>query len=308
MAVENDFLPFADGGGANVISQSAYVGLSNLTTGFAAGIAASNVANKVWRQSSLWTYFLSQFVVNETGLAALDNGDLVTPLTNLTSAIGIAAKAAVSAQVPQTTNLTSGSGTYTTPVGAAYLEIEMGGGGSGGGGGGTTTTGGPGGSGGNTTFGTFTANGGSATPTSSVTSYPSPASGSGAGAQIFTGALGAPSSETGTNFAGTTGGTGAGSMYGGGAPGAVGLTGLSTNPISATAFCAGGGGGAGLVNASYSGWGGNSGAVLRVIIAAPVATYSYSVGSGGTAGSAGTSGNAGSAGASGIIRIIARFQ
>ena len=308
MPTENDFLPFADGGGANVISQSAYVSLSNLTTGFASGIAASNIVNKVLRQSSLWAYLLAQFSVNETGQPALDNGDQVTPLTNFTSAIGVTAKAAVSAQVPQITNLTSGSGTYTTPAGAAYLEIEMGGGGSGGGGAGTTTTGGAGGAGGNTTFGIFTANGGSATPTSSVTSYPSPASGSGAGAQVFTGALGAPSTAVGTNFAGTIGGAGAASCYGGGAPGAVGLTGSSLNPIAATAFCAGGGGGGALVNSGFSGWGGNAGAIIRVIITSPAATYSYSVGAGGIAGTAGTSGNAGSAGAAGIIRITARFQ
>ena len=201
MATENDFLPFATGVGANVLSESAYVGLGTLNSGFASGIASSAAANKVWRQSSLWAYFMAQFVVNETGQPALDNGDIVTPLTNLVAAIGAAAKAAVSAQIPQQTTLTSGSGTYTTPVGAISLEIEMVGGGSGGGGSGGTA--GVGTAGTATTFGTalLTANGNPATPANTTAAYPTAATAVGGNISISGALGGGPSTlnEGGTN-------------------------------------------------------------------------------------------------------------
>jgi len=65
----------------------------------------------------------------------------------------------VAAAAPQVTVYTSGSGTYTTPTNAKYLQIKMVGGGGGGSGGynGSIYTSGT--SGGNTTFSTLTANG-----------------------------------------------------------------------------------------------------------------------------------------------------
>jgi hypothetical protein len=89
----NDFQPFAVSGGANVISQAAYLTLLSgaLVNGFLSGTAASNQLNKVWRQSSIMSAVLSQFIVDETGANAVDDGTTVTLLANLKAAIAILA-------------------------------------------------------------------------------------------------------------------------------------------------------------------------------------------------------------------------
>ncbi|MCA7953838.1 hypothetical protein LGM43_26575 [Burkholderia seminalis] len=83
MSVENDFLPFATGVGANVLSQAAYASMTALGTGFQAGVAQSAALNKVWRQSSIMSAVLAQFVVARTGQPAIDDGTTATLLLNL---------------------------------------------------------------------------------------------------------------------------------------------------------------------------------------------------------------------------------
>ena len=102
---------------------------------------------------------------------------------------------------PVVTIETASSGTFTTPTSGGklplYLVVEMIGDGSGGGGAGTTTTGGAGGAGAGTTFGTslLSCAGGPATPTSSVTTYPTPAVATGS-SDVVSGALGRPVNNT----------------------------------------------------------------------------------------------------------------
>jgi len=209
--------------------------------------------------------------------------------------------------VPQVTVITSGSGTYTVPAGAAYLEVEMIGAGSGGGGSGGSP--GVGAAGGATTFGTtfLTAAGGSATPAAGTSTYPTAAAATGGDLNIA-GGLGGGSNTLNSGNAGTGFSVpGASSPLGAGGPGEA-EPGLAAAG-NATGYGAGGGGGGYNVNAVYySGWGGNAGAYLKKLITSPSATYAYSVGSGGTGGTAGTSGGAGGNGSGGMIRIIARFQ
>ena len=211
-------------------------------------------------------------------------------------------------QVPQVTVYTSGSGTYTVPTGALYLSVKMCGGGSGGGGAGTTTTGGAGGAGGATTFGSsfLTANGGPATPTSSVGTYPTAAAAATGGDINVTGGLGPNGNGAiSTDQLQVFGGTGAASFFSAGGPGASPVA----VAVSPGGPCAGGGGGAinGVVS-GYNGWGGNAGAYLQKLVVSPAATYAYVVGAAGTGGTAGTSGTAGAAGTAGIIEVIAFFQ
>lgn len=86
----NDFLVFGGGAGANVITQVTYLGLAARTAGFASGVAQSAQLNKVWRQSSIMSAILGQFISDLTGQDVLDDGSTITILANL--------KAAVSAQ------------------------------------------------------------------------------------------------------------------------------------------------------------------------------------------------------------------
>jgi hypothetical protein len=96
MATENDFLPFAVGADANVLSQSAYAGLTSiLQSGFQSGIANSQQLNKVWRQSSIMAAVLAQFIVNNSGQPAIDDGTTATLLANLQTAVAAASRAQV---------------------------------------------------------------------------------------------------------------------------------------------------------------------------------------------------------------------
>lgn len=133
----NDFLPFAVGGSANVITQSAYAALTSVTqNGFSAGIAQSNQLNKVWRQSSIMSAVLAQFIVDQSGQNAVDDGTTATLEANLVTAIRSAAVGRlINVQV-----LTS-SGTYTRTPGATSGLVRIQGGGAGGAGSGVTGAG-----------------------------------------------------------------------------------------------------------------------------------------------------------------------
>ncbi|MBU9293117.1 hypothetical protein KTD18_16330 [Burkholderia multivorans] len=92
MATQNDFLPFATGPGANVVDQATYAALGALTTGFLSGTAQSMQLNKVWRQSSIVAAVIAQFIVAQTGQAAVDDGTTATLLANFTKAVNAASK------------------------------------------------------------------------------------------------------------------------------------------------------------------------------------------------------------------------
>ncbi|WP_315809506.1 hypothetical protein [Pseudomonas sp. C9-3] len=87
MAV-NNFLPFAGGAGANVLTQDAYLALSSLrSNGFSAGTAQSAQLNKVWRQASIMAAVIGQLIVDSTGLDALDDGSTAALVANLKASI-----------------------------------------------------------------------------------------------------------------------------------------------------------------------------------------------------------------------------
>lgn len=92
MAVQNDFLPFAVGAGANVLTQAQYAALSAIANGYSSGVAQSSALNKTWRQSSIMAAVISSFIVAQTGQAAIDDGTTATLLSNFTQAVVIASK------------------------------------------------------------------------------------------------------------------------------------------------------------------------------------------------------------------------
>lgn len=204
--------------------------------------------------------------------------------------------------LPTVQTFLSGSGTYTTPNGVAYIEVEMVGGGGGGGGSGTGSLG-SGGSGGSTTFGTslLTATagtgglaigtggtGGTGTVNSPAVQIAAPVGGIGQAAQVFTSVT---NSEP-------NGGSGASSPFGGAGGGALDAIGSAAASNSGS-----GGGGAGSPSAGVAGAGGGAGGYVKAIITNPIASYSYAVGVAGSAGAAGTSGFHGGAGGSGVIIV-----
>jgi hypothetical protein len=89
MTIQNDFLAFATGGGANVLSQDDYAALSAVLTGYQSGVASSAALNKTWRQSSLMANVLAQLIVAKTGQPVIDDGTTATLLSNLASAMSV---------------------------------------------------------------------------------------------------------------------------------------------------------------------------------------------------------------------------
>lgn len=93
----NQFKPFAVGSGANVLSQTEYEALTGiLANGFSSGTAVSAQLNKVWRQSSIMAAVLAQFIVDESGQDAQDDGTTATLLANLKAGINIMVSAGTS--------------------------------------------------------------------------------------------------------------------------------------------------------------------------------------------------------------------
>lgn len=86
-----DYLPIANGVGANVETQAQYVTdlapSGALADGYVAGIAKSNQVNKTLRQSSMISAAVANFISQRLNASILDDGDLTSLTTNLTDAI-----------------------------------------------------------------------------------------------------------------------------------------------------------------------------------------------------------------------------
>lgn len=86
-----DYLPIANGTGANVESQAQYVtdlgSGGSLQNGYQSGLAKSIQVNKTLRQSSMMTAALANFIANTLNENVLDDGNLASLITLLTSAI-----------------------------------------------------------------------------------------------------------------------------------------------------------------------------------------------------------------------------
>lgn len=84
---KNDFKAFAVNGDSNVLSQEEYEALEALGTGFQSGIARSEQLNKVWRQASIMSAVLADFIAAQSGNDVIDDGDLVKIRASLLKAL-----------------------------------------------------------------------------------------------------------------------------------------------------------------------------------------------------------------------------
>ncbi|TXH35315.1 MAG: hypothetical protein E6Q98_16110 [Rhodospirillaceae bacterium] len=89
----NDFQPFANQPGANVMTQAEYLEMAQRFTGFNAGLAESARLNKVWRQSAAMANVIGQFMADILGQDIQDNGDAAALLDQFKDAITAAASA-----------------------------------------------------------------------------------------------------------------------------------------------------------------------------------------------------------------------
>lgn len=205
----NDFLPFAGGAGANVLTQAAYVAQAALrSNGFSAGTAQSAQLNKVWRQSSIMAAALAQMISDNTGADVLDDGTTAAILGNLKNAV---AGRLIGVQV------FTANGVYTPTAGTKSVVVEAVGGGGSGGGAPATTSGqasaGAGGGAGAYAKGRF------------LSGF--------SGVAITVGAAGAAASAGGNGNAGGTSSFGALMSAPGGSGGVAGSAGSTGNIVSA---------------------------------------------------------------------------
>ncbi len=123
MAGTTDFLPFATGGGANVISQSLYAADTTVTNGFSSGIAPSAKFNKVWRQSSFVAAGVATWMANTLNTNIPDDGNLSSFVTNL----GLAVKAAATAGafVADTGSVNALAATTSSPPTALVAGLSV---------------------------------------------------------------------------------------------------------------------------------------------------------------------------------------
>ena len=93
MTIEQDFLPYAVGSGANVVTQPAYAALTTLLqNGMSSGIVSSVQLNKILRQPSIIASVVAQLIVANAGQPAIDDGTTATLLANLQTAIAVIAR------------------------------------------------------------------------------------------------------------------------------------------------------------------------------------------------------------------------
>lgn len=121
----SDFQVFAGGAGANVLSQAAYLALQARITGFQTGIAQSQQLNKVWRQSSIMSAMIAQFIVDFSGQNATDDGTIATLEANFNSAIQSANRIKVPlAGVSLFVSPTGNDANNGLTVGAPFLTLQ----------------------------------------------------------------------------------------------------------------------------------------------------------------------------------------
>lgn len=87
VAPRNDFLVWAGGSNANVLTQAQYAALGNLTSGVVSGKASAQHANKAWRQTSIMSAMIAKFIVDQLTVDVVDDGTIQTIETNFIAAI-----------------------------------------------------------------------------------------------------------------------------------------------------------------------------------------------------------------------------
>lgn len=118
----NQFLAFATGQGANVLTPDQYAALQSLAGGFVSGILPSVNLNTVLRQASFVAAVMGQFIVDYGGVSALDDGNVGEMETNLLAAIKeVVGNVNTTAA---TINTTGGSTTLTAAqYGARFITV-----------------------------------------------------------------------------------------------------------------------------------------------------------------------------------------
>lgn len=297
-------------GGASVPVECTATQITALINSFTATLSGAvpspgTATGKYLRDDATWQTIAGSGTVTQiTCGTGLDGGVITTT--------GTCSLSAARRTLPTTQVFTSGSGTYTLPANALWVEVFLQGGGGGGGGGANNgiapsgaatcwnTTGSA------CTTPVFSAGGGTGgTATNPGTSTPGGTiSGSGTCIVGIAGSDGGGGLFSVAAVNGAPGGGGGVSTYGGAG---AGLYAAAGSAAKANSGSGGGGGGTSAAASSNTASGGGAGAYCYSIIGTPGSTYTYTVGTGGTGATAGTNGSAGGNGAAGRITVIEHY-
>lgn len=96
----NDFRVFSGGAGANVQALSAYQSSTAVATGFVSGVASSAAINRAIRQASIIATMIAQFIIDNSGANAVDDGTIATLEANFKSAVITAAGGGSASTIP----------------------------------------------------------------------------------------------------------------------------------------------------------------------------------------------------------------
>jgi hypothetical protein len=264
---KNEFLPFGTAANANIIPNADYQALPARASGFSSGVAKSEQMNTVWRQASVITSSLAQFIADKSGKDMLDDGDVAAIQNNLTLALLSASPGRL-----LNTQIFRVSASYTPTPGTKFIRITMTGAGGGAGGcqasASNETYFGAGGGAGATVISTFTLTGAANYPVvigSGGTGGMAASNGSNGGTTSFSTVLSAPGGEGGgkSGVSNTNGGRGGVATTGdirlNGGYGGDGQSGLiAVNGQGGASYFGGGGraGAGGGVNGAAPGAGG----------------------------------------------------
>lgn len=125
MTASTDFLPFATGGGANVVSQALYASDAAVSNGFSSGIAPSAKFNKVWRQSSFVAAGVATWMANALNANIPDDGNLGNFVANFASAVKVAASSGGFITDTGTVNALAGTSSPAPSALVAGMQVAI---------------------------------------------------------------------------------------------------------------------------------------------------------------------------------------
>lgn len=132
MALEVDYLPVANAGGASVEMQATYAADATLQNGYPSGIVPSLKFNKTLRQCSVMVAAIANYISQQLAINVLDDGNVAGLVTNLTSAITTGANIKPAALVTSSAALNITTAEYaiglerTVAVAAMVINLPAG--------------------------------------------------------------------------------------------------------------------------------------------------------------------------------------
>jgi hypothetical protein len=124
MPTENDFVAFATGSGANVMSVATYLATASTGTGYVNGIADPASVNVALRQGTSMAAMIAAFIVQYSGQPALDNGGISTLLANFVKGLQALNRIRLNAALNLYVATTGNDNNAGTSAGSPFLTLQ----------------------------------------------------------------------------------------------------------------------------------------------------------------------------------------